>query len=173
MTDPNELWLVRHGATDWNTAGRLTGWTDIPLNPEGRNQAASLRGLLTRRSYTQVWSSDLTRALETARLAWGEPHIDDRLREINFGSLEGTRWNQLKPSTQEALVAFDGFAAPDGESVTDLRQRVAAFLTSLASGHHVVFTHGGVIQLLLRARGQHRHIQPGQLIRIPTPHLGR
>jgi broad specificity phosphatase PhoE len=83
------LWLVRHGATDWSDAGRLNGWTDVPLNERGRLQARSLAERLAGRQFAAVWSSDLMRAIETAQLAVGEPVPDGRLRELGFGSLEG------------------------------------------------------------------------------------
>ena len=171
MSHTSSLWLVRHGATDWSTAGRLTGWTDVPLNAEGQNQAASLRSTLRPITFAGVWSSDLTRAVDTARLAWGEAHIDRRLREINFGTLEGTLWDHLDPALHEALLGFDDFQAPHGESTADLRERVADFLSSIPAGDNLIFTHGGVIRLLLRVSGQNRHIQPGELIRINPPHL--
>lgn len=160
------LWLVRHGATDWSDAGRLNGWSDVPLNDRGRVQARLLRRQLARRELTGVWSSDLTRATETAQLAVGEPVPDPRLRELDFGSLEGRRWEECPAEGREALVAFDGFGAPQGESVGELRSRVLEFVEALHDGEHLVFTHGGVIRLLLREEGQDRQVLPGELVRV-------
>ena len=155
--------LVRHGATSWSEAGRLCGWTDVALSPAGRARASALAPRLGRRGFDGVWSSDLSRALETARLAAGEPVADARLREIDFGDLEGCRWDQLDASTREALLGFDGFRAPGGGSAGDLRARAASFVGNLPPGRHLVVTHGGVIRALLRERGCERRVEPGGL----------
>jgi 2,3-bisphosphoglycerate-dependent phosphoglycerate mutase len=156
------LWLVRHGATDWSDASRLNGWTDVPLNDRGRLQARSLAGQLNGRSLAGVWSSDLARTEETARLALREPVVDSRLRELDFGTLEGSRWEEVPVEFQRAMAAFDGFRAPGGESVAELRSRVTRFVEGLPSGDHALFTHGGVIRLFLRATGPDRRVLPGQ-----------
>jgi probable phosphoglycerate mutase len=161
-----KLWLVRHGATDWSDAGRLNGWPDVPLNEEGRRQARSLTQGLARRRFTDVWSSDLVRATETAGLACWEAVADSRLRELDFGRLEGSGWDECPPDVRGALLAFDGFDAPAGESVTELRSRVFGFLDALAGGEHLVFTHGGVIRLLLREAGPDRPVPPGSFVRV-------
>jgi len=155
------LWLVRHGATAWSEAGRLTGWTDVPLSPAGREQARALGRRLAARSFDGVWTSDLTRAAETAGLAWGEAIPDRRLREVDFGALEGMRWEELSAEDRERLIAFEGL--PGGERVADLRRRVRGFLDALGGGRHLVFTHGGVIRLLLRERGCDRAIPPASV----------
>lgn len=160
------LWLVRHGATDWSDAGRLNGWKDVPLNDRGRLQAKSLVERLDGRDFAGVWSSDLVRAMETARLAVGEPVPDPRLRELDFGRLEGRRWEEIPTEIQQALADFEGFGAPDGESVAELRSRVLRFVEALPGGEHLVFTHGGVIRLLLRESGVDRQVLPGQLVRM-------
>jgi len=154
------LWLVRHAETDWSNSGRLCGWTDIPLSARGRDHARALAWTLAGRRFTSVWSSDLRRAVETARLSYGNPTTDPRLRELSFGALEGFRWAELAPAMQAAMLTFDGFAAPDGESVDALRQRVLAFVADLPPGDHLVFTHGGVIRLLLRRAGSDRTVDP-------------
>jgi probable phosphoglycerate mutase len=161
-----KLWLVRHGATDWSDAGRLNGWTDVPLNEPGCRQARSLIEGLACRRFTGVWSSDLVRATETAGLAGWEAVGDRRLRELDFGRLEGSRWEECRPEVRGALLAFDGFRAPGGESVAELRSRVFGFLDALAAGAHLVFTHGGVIRLLLRDAGPDRRVLPGAVVRV-------
>jgi probable phosphoglycerate mutase len=160
------LWLVRHGPTDWSDAGRLNGWTDVPLNDRGRLQARFLAKRLEDVGFAGVWSSDLTRGEETARLALREPVIDPRLRELDFGALEGKRWEEISPEMHRGLAAFEGFAAPGGESVADLRSRVFRFVEALPEGDHVVFTHGGVIRLLLRQTGADRRVLPGEVVQV-------
>lgn len=157
------LWLVRHGATDWSEEGRLCGWSDIPLSADGRSQAGPLRSRLDGLVFDGVWTSDLTRASEFACLVAGQAETDSRLREIDFGELEGRRWVDCDRSTRDALVRFDGFVAPGGESVARLQERVGAFLSSLGHGEHLLFTHGGVIRLLTRWLGLASSPAPGEL----------
>lgn len=147
------LWLVRHGETDWNAQRRFQSRTDVPLNEVGRRQARRLAAELERRTYAGVWSSDLTRAKETAEIVYGPPTVDRRLREIDLGELEGRRWEDLDPEIQAALAAFAGFAAPGGERYDQFEARVLSFVDDLSPGEHLVVTHGGVIRLLRRVFG--------------------
>lgn len=160
------LWLVRHASTDWSDAARLNGWTDVPLNERGRAEARSLSDRVDAGGFVSVWSSDLARAIETARLAGARPLPDRRLRELDFGLLEGKRWEELPAPARRALVAFDEFAAPGGESVEQLRLRVGEFIAALPPGDHLLFTHGGVIRLLAREGGADRAIPPGGIVSV-------
>jgi probable phosphoglycerate mutase len=160
------VWLVRHGATDWSDAGRLTGWRDIPLNDVGRRQARLLRRRLRSIEFDGIWSSDQSRAMETARVAVGGARADERLRELDFGELEGRTWDQCSPEAQAELVSFDRFVAPGGESASELRDRVLAFTDTLSDGRHLVFTHGGVIRVLLRLTGRDHPVPPGGLMQL-------
>lgn len=144
-----ELWLVRHGETEWNAAGRFCGRSDPPLTDRGRTQAASLRPELRDREFVSCLSSPSLRAIETARLAYGEPAIDERLRELDFGDVEGRTWMECSDDLRRKLADYETFEAPNGESVAQLSARVAALLAELGAGRHLVFTHGGVIRLLL------------------------
>jgi probable phosphoglycerate mutase len=111
-----------------------------------------------------VCSSDLRRAVETARLACGEPVLDARIRELDFGTLEGLTWSDLSRKVQDALVDFDAFEAPGGETIAGMRGRVFDFLSGLEPGDHLVFTHGGVIRLLMRTNGVDRAVDPGEFV---------
>ena len=167
MTSANghrELWLVRHGETPASRGRTLAGWADVPLTEHGEDQASALRPLLVGEQFAGVWSSDLRRAVTTARLAWGEPRQDTRLREIGFGELEGRLWETLDSHIQEGLARFEGFAAPGGESFEDLRARVQSFLDGLPAGRHLVFTHGGVVRLLSREVGEDHFVPTGTLL---------
>ena len=157
------LWLVRHGETPSSRDGVLAGWTDVPLTEVGQDQARALRPVLATQTFTSVWSSDLDRTMTTARLAYGETATDRRLRELHFGELEGQPWREIDARHMAALMAFEGFAAPGGESLVDLRLRVLAFVDDLAPGRHLIFTHGVVIALLGREVGQKELVPTGTL----------
>ncbi|HMQ26243.1 MAG TPA: histidine phosphatase family protein [Acidimicrobiales bacterium] len=164
-----ELWLVRHGRTAWSDEGRYAGWTDLALTAEGEAQARDLARLLPAGPDVSAWSSDLLRCTATARLAGLEPVTDPRLRELSFGALEGATWDELTPQQQADVVAFDPFVAPGGESVAELRTRVRQFLDELAPGRHIVFTHGGVVRMLLRDTGADRWVSPAQVEHMAWP----
>ncbi|HUL76111.1 MAG TPA: histidine phosphatase family protein [Vicinamibacteria bacterium] len=159
-----ELWLVRHGETEASRGRSLAGWSDVPLTERGEEQATALRPILAGERFDGVWSSDLRRAVATARLAWGEPRQDERLREMSFGSLEGQPWESLDPSLQEGIARFENFAAPGGESFSCLRSRVFAFVEGLRPGRHLVFTHGGVLRVLSRETGEDQFVPTGTLL---------
>lgn len=131
------------------------------LTAIGQDQARALRARLAGRRYAGVWSSDLRRAAETARLAYGMPMFDARLREIHFGALEGLSWDELSADQQAGLLDFDAFVAPGGESFAAFRFRIADFVEGLDDGEHLVFTHGGVIRLLLRLTNADEPVAPG------------
>lgn len=165
------LVLVRHGATAWSERGRLTGWTDIPLNSRGREQARLLRRRLGG-PFDSVWSSDLRRAAETAQLSIGEARFDRRLRELDFGSIEGATWASLPEGIRTQLRGFDGFRAPGGESVVDLRSRVLGFVEELGPGTHLLVTHGGVIRTLLRLGARDLIVRPGGVVELDVAEDG-
>jgi probable phosphoglycerate mutase len=165
-----EIWLVRHGETTYSRDGILAGWTDIPLTDNGIAQAEALRPLLAETGFDGVWSSDLQRAVQSALAAWGAPVADPRLREINFGDLEGRNWETLDPAYKQAISAFDGWAAPGGESLDEVRARVTGFLAELPPGRYLLFTHGGVIRLLTRELGQDGFVPTGTIVGIDWTH---
>lgn len=159
-----ELWLVRHGQTVWNAEHRIAGWSDIALTALGEQQARNLSRPLGKVTFEGVWSSDLIRARETARLAQGEPQLDERLREMNFGALEGKLWDEIAPEHRDGLLAFEGFESPEGETTTDLVLRVCAFIEELPFGRHLIVSHGGVLRVLSRSLGLDRFVGNGSLI---------
>lgn len=163
-----EVWLIRHGQTDHNALGKLSGWTDVSLTDLGRKQARGLRKYIEKESFDSVWSSDLQRAKETARLAWGKPvTIDSRLREIHFGEMEGIDFYSLDKKDQDALLNFKAFRAPGGESIEQLEERVTDFMDSLVPGCHLLFTHGGVIRCVMHLlTDTQRFVPNGSLVEI-------
>jgi probable phosphoglycerate mutase len=124
-----ELWLIRHGATEWSTSGRHTGRTDVPLDPAGEQAARALRARLTGVRFDLVLSSPLQRARRTAELAGLDPQLEPGAVEWDYGQAEGLTRAQLReqrpdwsPWTHEM---------PGGESLAELGGRVDALLASL------------------------------------------
>lgn len=149
---PLRLWLVRHGLTAWNLEGRWQGWSDPPLAEEGREQARRLQPRFAGRSFDQVVSSDLVRALETAQLAGLSPTLEPRLREVNFGEFEGklSRENAEHPAFHTWLADPVNGRTPGGESYLDLRNRALEWIDGLPeSGEVIAFVHGGTVQALV------------------------
>jgi len=106
------LYIARHGETEWNRAGKLQGHQDSPLTARGHHQAESLAVALNNKQITRVYSSDLGRAIQTARAVAKhlevELIIDERLRERNFGILEGKTKAELDESLlQERFRSHD------------------------------------------------------------------
>jgi 2,3-bisphosphoglycerate-dependent phosphoglycerate mutase len=151
-----ELWLVRHGQTTWNAEGRWQGQTDVPLSELGRAQAHRLAERLEGTHFDAVISSDLGRALETARIVAakleGSPKVltDPRWREINVGALSGLTANEAETKGLGHWVRPFDERCPDGESKADLAVRTAHALTDLARERAgtkvIVFAHGGTIK---------------------------
>jgi len=158
-----ELWLVRHGETTFSATKRVAGWSDPPLTAIGRRQAADLREVLDGREFAGVWSSDLERAVETARLAWGEPCRDVRLRECHFGDIEGCTYDEADADYGDVFRAFRGFSTPGGESHQQLHERVRDFIEGLETGRHLLFAHGGVIRVLTQDLGVDRFLPTGSV----------
>lgn len=148
-----ELYLVRHGETDWNAARRIQGRTDIPLNDAGRVQARQAAELLGRRRWDAVYASPLSRAHETAaiiadRLGLGEVTDVDALVERDYGAAEGMSFEQI-----QALYP-EGVRAPGQETRAEVAGRVVPALLALAERHPgerlVVVSHGGAIRSVLQ-----------------------
>jgi probable phosphoglycerate mutase len=116
--------------------------------------------------FDSVVSSPSIRAVETARLAYGEPRRDARLRELDFGDLEGFTWTECSAEMRERLTDFEAFAAPHGETVPQLAERVTAALADLPSGRHLVVTHGGVIRLFSGRAGVTVYPPPAGISRV-------
>ena len=164
MSDVLELWLVRHGQTVWNAQGLVSGWTDVALSELGEQQGRNLAPYLSQHAFDGVWASTLQRAQNTARLAGFEPQTDVRLRELGFGDLEGAVWETMDPTHRNALLAFAGFQAPNGEHVDEVRRRVLSFVGELTGGVHLVFCHAAIIRMMMREVGEDEYLPPTSIV---------
>jgi probable phosphoglycerate mutase len=159
------IFLVRHGETDWNLAGRLQGSHDIPLNDLGREQAAQTARVIERLSGDPLplgyVASPLGRAAQTMAILRSELGLppdsfrrDDRLKEVSFGRWEGSTWPDLRRRDPVSVAARDAdpwnYVPPGGESYAMLMARVLAAIADIAQDT-VVVTHGGVVRVLLHA----------------------
>lgn len=159
-----ELWLVRHGETVASVERRLAGWSNPALTARGERQVTALRPVLAGVAFDGVWSSDLLRAVSSARVAWGEPTVDSRLREINFGALEGRSYAEVIAAAPQAFATFRDFANPGGESHGGFRDRIRGFVAALTDGRHLLFVHGGVIRVLTQDLGLDRFVATGSVV---------
>jgi broad specificity phosphatase PhoE len=156
-----QLIIVRHGETTWNDQARYQGQQDIPLNSRGRLQAACLAERLASEPIDAVYSSDLTRATETAQTIAariGTPiAVDPRWREIHLGTWQGMTYAEVHRryfrESDPAPVYPVKEPAPGGESLGQLRTRLLAAVESVCgSGADLrvaVITHGACLKVLM------------------------
>ncbi len=148
-----DLWLVRHGETDWNAERRIQGQKNSQLSPLGLRQAEVLAKRLQGETFDRVYSSDSARAQDTARVVFPEVRLclDERLRELNYGVLEGktTAEFTLAETAMRQAMYQDPLnrRADGGETWLELIARVRSWLDSLPkSGRVIAFSHGGTIR---------------------------
>jgi len=154
-----KLIIIRHGETDYSAAKRYCGFQDVPLNRNGVKQAERLGRRLKKTKVDRVYSSDLLRARETARVAFGGRKINALrcLREINFGSIAGLRYDDLKKKYPGIYRLWaerpELLKMPGGESLARFSARVERCLAGIArknKGKSVaIVSHGGPIRVIL------------------------
>jgi probable phosphoglycerate mutase len=156
------LLAIRHGETELNVAKRYQGHSDSPLTENGRNQVSSLGRRMAKMKFDTLISSDLGRTQETATIiAEYTGHsikTDSRLRERNYGVLEGLTVSDIKAGQSEVLERLDAndpdYIIPDVESLRQHFQRNVAVFEELQSGisdgRVALVVHGGVLDSLFR-----------------------
>jgi len=150
----SELWLVRHGETEWSLDGRHTSWTEIPLTEHGRQRAQELREFLAGQKFAAVFVSPRQRARETCEIAgYGDVAVvDDDLQEWNYGESEGKTTQQMRAiHGPQWSVWTDPIIG--GESVEHVGERadamIARSLTAVPSGGAVaLFAHAHILRIL-------------------------
>ncbi len=151
MKEPRQqLWLIRHGETEWSAAKRHTGRTDIPLTPTGECQAAGLRESLVGRRFSLVLCSPLARARETCRLAgYGdEANMTDALLEWDYGIYEGKTTEAIRQEVPDWSIWTT--SVPQGESIEQVGCRAQQVIQQVRNvgGDVVLFAHAHILRVL-------------------------
>ncbi len=145
-----EIFLVRHGETEWSLKGRHTGRTDIPLTERGKKEALNLKQRLASHRFDRVFFSPLARAKETCRLAGLLDHAiaDSDLVEWDYGNYEGLTSQEIHQQDPEWTIFSHG--APGGESLLQATERVDRLLARLSpiQGKIILFSSGHLLRLL-------------------------
>ena len=149
----NQLWLIRHGETEWSASGRHTGRTDVPLTSAGREQAKALGRYLAGRAFALVLTSPLGRARETCRLAgYGDVvEVIDDLREWDYGIYEGRTTAEIR--TEQPDWSIWTAPVPQGESLDQVAARARRVIdrAAAAAGDVALFAHAHVLRILAAA----------------------
>jgi probable phosphoglycerate mutase len=150
MTLPTQqVYLVRHGETEWSLSGKHTGTTDIPLTENGRRVAKLLQPVLAKETFALVLTSPLQRARETCALAgFGDrAEIDDDLMEWNYGEYEGLTPKQIDAQARGWMIFRDG--CPGGESPEQIGARVDRLIGRVRAleGFVALFAHGHIFRV--------------------------
>ena len=148
MSSSCELWLIRHGETEWSRSGQHTSRTDLALTPEGEREAAALKTALTDRRFALVLSSPMKRALETAHLAGLEPEVDPNLHEWFYGEYEGLTSEQIHKTAPGWTIWT--MTPKGGETAGQVASRADQVISRATAidGDVAVFSHGHMLRVL-------------------------
>ncbi|MDP9118457.1 MAG: histidine phosphatase family protein [Actinomycetota bacterium] len=151
MPDGAQLWLIRHGETEWSRLGRHTGRTDVPLTPEGERQADALRPMLAGLDPVLVLCSPRRRAHETAlRAGLRVDSIDGDLSEWDYGAYEGRTSAEIRQEVPGWTLFTHG--VPDGETAVQVSNRADRALSraakALTRGPVVLVSHGHISRVI-------------------------
>ena len=148
-----ELWLIRHGETEWSLSGAHTSRTDIPLTEHGRKRAEELRDYLAGTQFAAVFTSPMQRARETCAIAgFGDVAVvDEGLREWDYGVYEGKTTAEIRAKIPGWSVWKDEIV--DGETVEHVGERAdgviqRALVASPSGGRVALFAHAHILRIL-------------------------
>lgn len=170
----SEIWLTRHGQTDWNKHRLMQGRSDIALNDIGVMQAKAMREKIDPIHFDRVYASPLQRAKDTACIIADVKEediiIDERIIEADFGPYEKKNYRKLGlPMTMYWTLPWF-FDAPEGtESIESMKERASSFLDDLhllKNERVLVVCHGGIMRVLSGLLSHHQN----QLMWYPKPH---
>jgi len=169
----SELWILRHGETEWSLSGQHTSYTDIPLTERGREQAGRAAHTLAGVGFSLVLCSPLLRARETCRLAGFEQAAElcDDLREWNYGEYEGITSEEIHAHRPDWDLWRDG--CPGGEAAPEVSLRVDRVLERAAAvdGDVLCVAHGHVLRALT-ARWLTMNVEAGASFALATAGVG-
>ena len=165
-----ELWLVRHGQTEWSKAGKHTSTTDLPLLEDGERAAASLRPRLAEVDFDLVLTSPRQRARRTADLAgFPDAEVDEDLVEWAYGDDEGRTTDEIREDVPGWTVWTHG--PRGGETADDLATRCDRVVArTRAAERALVFGHGHALRALT-ARWLDEPVAFGRHVRLDTATL--
>lgn len=145
-----ELWLIRHGETEWSISGAHTSRTDIPLTERGKERAKAIHDYLQCREFALVLTSPRQRARETCRIAGYEKvaQVEDNLQEWDYGELEGLTTAQIREKLPNWSVWSGDL--PGGENCAQVRARAQAVIDRCVQtgGRIALFSHGHFLRVL-------------------------
>ena len=188
-----QIVLVRHGATDWNLEHRCQGASDRDLSEVGVRQAEAIAVLLRAEKLSAIYASDLKRARRTAEVI-GQPHnlpvlIEEKIRELDHGKLEGLTFNEIKANYGDFLTRWRSEPAelqvPGGERLIDVAERAWSGLNQIVERHGhadtiVVVSHNfPIVGIVCRITGTHLnsyrnfHLDPCGISRLQCNGDGR
>ena len=167
------VYIVRHGATEWSVSGQHTSRTDLPLLASGEEQARAVGVKLAGHAFALVLCSPLLRARETCQLAgFGEgAEITDDLREWDYGEYEGLTTPQIREQDPDWNLWRAG--CPGGETPAQIGARVDRVVNRLRSsdGDALAFAHGHVLRVLT-ARWLEMEVAAGARFKLEAGSLG-
>ena len=150
MNTRSQLWLIRHGETEWSLSGAHTGRTDLPLTAKGRERAATVKRYLAGRPFALVLTSPLQRASETCRIAgYGDAaQIEPNLCEWDYGAYEGRTTADIRKERPDWDLWTMGF--PGGETIEQVARRATLVIERAAApgGEAALFAHGHILRVL-------------------------
>ena len=148
-----ELWLIRHGETEWSLSGAHTSRTDIPLTDHGRLRAEELKVFLNGKQFAAVFTSPMQRARETCKIAgYGDvATVDEGLQEWDYGIYEGKTTKEIRIDHPDWSVWKDEIV--DGETVKHVGERAdgviaRALIAAGADGTVALFAHAHILRIL-------------------------
>ena len=164
----DELWLVRHGETDWSRTGKHTSTTELPLTEEGVRVATALRGRLADLTFDLVLTSPRQRARRTAELAgFPDAEVDDDLAEWDYGDYEGVTTPQIRETVPGWTVWTH--PCPGGETAEQVSARLDRVVARVRArgGRCLAFGHGHATRALT-ARWLDQPVEEGRFFKLDT-----
>lgn len=149
-TENMQLWLIRHGETEWSLSGAHTSKTDIPLTERGKERATKIRDYLAQRKFNLVLTSPLQRARETCRIAGyaDVAQIEENLREWDYGIFEGRTTADIRKDQPDWSI-WDS-PVPEGEPVEHVAARAQKVIDRAmqTGGDIALFAHAHILRIL-------------------------